>query len=74
MPASARFSGVSASLVADLALGDPVFGPAGEDVGERALSAAVGAHDGVNFAEVDREVKPPQDLRVACGGVEVSHL
>jgi hypothetical protein len=62
------------ALVEDLALRDLVAGPAGQDVGERALAGAVRAHDRVDLALGHAEVHAAQDLVPPHGGVEVLHF
>ena len=56
-PARARSSGFisrrSAPLKSDGAAGDFVFAAPGQHLGQGAFAAAVGAHDGVDFAGVD---------------------
>ena len=45
------------ALEEDGAGGDLVFAAAGEDLGEGAFAAAVGTHDGVDLAHLEREVE-----------------
>ena len=76
MPSRARWSGLSARrsspLEEDLALGNLVLGPARDHVGQRALAAAVRAHDGVHLAGVYGEVHASEDLGVRDGHVQVT--
>ena len=53
------------------AAGDVVAVAAGEDGGQRALAAAVRAHDGVDFAGVDGQVDAFEDLLALHAGAEV---
>ena len=47
------------AVVEDLARGDLVAGAARQHVGERRLAGAVRAHDGVDLALVEGEVRDP---------------
>jgi len=47
---------------------------AGDDLRERGLAGAVGAHNGVDFAGLDLEGDALEDLFVAGAGVEVRDL
>jgi hypothetical protein len=59
------------AAVDDLAGGDVVTVAARKDAGERALAAAVGTHDGVNFAGADGEVDAFEDLAAFDAGTQV---
>ena len=59
------------AVIADLAAGHLVAFPAGEDVGERALARAVGAHDGVDLAGADLQVDASQNLLVVDRDAQV---
>ena len=45
------------ALEEDGAAGDLVFGAAGEDLGQRAFAAAVGSHDGMDLARLERQAQ-----------------
>ena len=74
-PSRARSSGSRSSRSlpskSDLALGHLVGVAAGEDAGQRALAGAVGPHDGVDLAGVDREVDAAEDFLVVHAGVQI---
>src|SRR5262249_921003 len=53
------------------ALRDLVPGPPRQHVRERRLAGAVGAHDRVHLAGVDREIHTLEDLVAAHGDVQV---
>src|SRR5262249_19996653 len=59
------------ALVKDFAHGDGKGVAAGEDTGQGALAGAVGPHDGVDLAGVDREVDAAEDFFVLDAGVQV---
>ena len=54
-----------------LALGDRVVGLAGEHMGERRFARAVGAHDGVHLALLDRQIETVEDLLAVDLDVQV---
>ena len=60
------------ALVEDLAAGHLVTGMARQRARQRALPGAVGPHDGVDFAPVDREVDAAEDLLVLGADFEIS--
>ena len=59
------------AAVYDFAASDVVAFAAGKDRGERALTAAVGAHDGVHFSGINREVDSFENLPAFHGGAQV---
>ena len=58
----------------DRALGHFVVGVAHDGVAERALAGAVGTHQGVRFAAVDRQVHAAQNRLAFDGDVEVRNF
>ena len=54
-----------------LAAGDRVQIAAGQHLGQRALAAAVGPHDGMHFTGVDGEVDALQNFTIANFGVQI---
>ena len=54
-----------------LAAGDRVQFAAGQHLGERALAAAVGPHDGMHFTGVHGEVDALQNFTIANFGVQI---
>ena len=62
------------TLIDHFAGGNLVVRLAGEDVGQRALSRAVGSHDCVDFAGTDLEVDAVQDVCVGHLDVETADL
>ena len=55
----------------DLAVEDLIILLAGDDVGQRRLAGAVGAHDGGDFAVLNGEVETVEDLLVLDGDGQV---
>ena len=55
----------------DVALGDRVVGVAGDGLGHGRLAGAVGPHDGVDLAGIDREGDTLDDFLVPGGDVQV---
>ena len=62
------------ALEEDRALGDLVAGVPEQRVRERRLAGAVGAHQRVDLAVVDRQVDAAQDLAIVGAHVKVSDL
>ena len=74
-PEAARSSGLNLEDVhaveQDLAVEDLIILLAGDDVGQRRLAGAVGAHDGGDFAVLNGEVETVEDLLVLDGDGQV---
>lgn len=67
-----RLEGVQVfAVVGDRIRGDVVTGAAGEDVGQRRLDRAIGAHDGVHLPRRDQERQALEDFIAIDGDVEV---
>ena len=77
-PSRARSSGASAeqilAVVGHRAAGNFVFRMAGDRAGEGALAGPVRAHDGVDFALLDREVDAAQDFLAAAADLKILDL
>ena len=59
------------AVVGDASAGDLVKFAAGEHLGQRALAAAVGPHDGMDFTGVHGEVDAFQNFTIANFGVQI---
>ena len=62
------------AVVTHRTVGDLVAFATGKHLGQRAFAAAVGAHDGVHFAGVNRQINPFQDRLALHPGLQIFDL